>query len=57
VSHLVVTWKGLAVAHPEFVQWVVQTYGSVPEGPVREDDYERLRAEYLDTYGKNGADT
>lgn len=46
------TWRDLATVHPEFVQWVVQTYGPLPEGEVKEEDYERYRQEFL-TLGGN----
>lgn len=40
------TWKELAAKLPEFVQWVVQRHGPLPEGPIREADYNRFKAEY-----------
>ena len=40
------TWKDLAKAHPGFVQWVVQRFGPLPEGPIVQADYERYVAEY-----------
>lgn len=40
------TWKELAEALPEFVAWIVQRHGGVPEGPITEDDYNRFKAEY-----------
>lgn len=40
------TWKDVAQRYPEFVQWVVQTLGPLPEGPVKQADYERFRAAY-----------
>jgi hypothetical protein len=43
---LVLTWRLLAAAYPEFTSWVVQTQGPLPEGPVEEKEYERLRAMY-----------
>jgi len=41
-----VTWRDLAVRYPEFVQWIVQTYGPLPDGPVIEADYGRFKAAY-----------
>jgi hypothetical protein len=38
-----ITWNDVAYQHPEFVAWVVQRYGPLPEGPVIEEDYERYR--------------
>jgi hypothetical protein len=29
------TWREIAERYPEFVQWVVQTFGPLPEGEVR----------------------
>lgn len=40
------TWRDLAPVYPEFVQWAVQTYGPLLDGPISEDDYNRLVAEY-----------
>ena len=44
-----VTWQkaltqGLLPA--EFVQWAVQREGGLPDGPIQQEDYERLKAEY-----------
>ncbi len=36
--------KGLLPA--EFVQWAVQREGGLPDGPIQQEDYERLAAEY-----------
>jgi len=41
-----VTWRDVAVIAPEFVEWVVAAHGPLPEGPVEEDHYNRLVAEY-----------
>lgn len=41
------TWKELAVHFPEFVQWIVQRYGGVPEGPIKREDYLRFQTEYI----------
>jgi len=44
-----ITWKRMATIYPQyyrFVQWVVQQYGSCPDGEVTEEDYNRLRAAY-----------
>ena len=30
----------------EFVQWAVQREGGLPDGPIQQEDYERLAAEY-----------
>lgn len=40
------TWKDVAVALPEFVQWIVATHGPLPDGEVQQADYERLKTEY-----------
>jgi hypothetical protein len=40
------TWKELARTYPEFVQWVVQRYGPLPDGPINEADYTRYATEY-----------
>lgn len=47
MSELPITWKILAAARPEFVQWVVQREGRVPEGPIDDAEYSRLRRAYL----------
>lgn len=51
---MLIIFRNLAVMYPEFVQWVVQKYGSLPEGQVKKDDYEKYLAEYLEE--KNEAD-
>ena len=33
-----ITWRQVAVLFPEFVQWVAQTHGHLPE-ECTEDDY------------------
>ena len=40
------TWSQLAEHYPEFVAWVVQKFGPLPEGPVKEADYNRFKAAY-----------
>lgn len=42
------TWKEFAWIYPQFVQWIVQKYGGVPDGQVKREDYERFRREFLD---------
>jgi hypothetical protein len=44
-------WRELVAIQPDFVQWIVQRHGGLPEGPIKEDDYNRLKAEY--EHGKN----
>jgi len=41
-----ITWNQIAIAYPEFVQWVVQTYGPMPEGPIQHEDYVRYKELY-----------
>lgn len=43
---LPLSWKDLASAYPEFVTWIVQRYGGVPEGKVKESDYNKYVAAY-----------
>ena len=40
------TWRDIAGRYPEFVQWVVQRFGPLPEGEVRREDYERFARAY-----------
>lgn len=40
------TWKVMTTLLPEFVQWIVQKYGPLPEGPIKQTDYERFKKEY-----------
>lgn len=44
-----ITWKELAAEFPEFVQWVVQKYGPLPEGPVSEEEIIRYTEEFRAT--------
>ena len=39
-------WRTVAVLMPEFVQWIVQRFGPLPDGEVRREDFERFAAEY-----------
>jgi hypothetical protein len=39
-------WRDVAVAYPEFVQWIVAKFGPLPDGPVRQADYEKFRTAY-----------
>lgn len=43
---LAATWAEFARIYPEFVQWIVQRFGPLPEGNVREADYDRYKAAY-----------
>ena len=40
------TWADLAIVYPQFVQWVVQRDGPLSDGPILQEDYERLTAAY-----------
>jgi len=40
------TWRDIAARYPEFVQWIVQRHGGLPDGPVEQADYERYSAEW-----------
>lgn len=40
------TWNDIAVQFPEFVQWVVITQGPLPDGEVRQEDYDKFRTAY-----------
>lgn len=40
----------MAVVYPEFVQWVVQKFGPVPEGPIDRNMWDKYREEYLLAY-------
>jgi hypothetical protein len=40
------TWRDVAVRFPEFVQWAVAEHGPLPDGEVKQEDYERLAAAY-----------
>jgi hypothetical protein len=46
-----ITWRVLAVYYPEFVEWIVQRHGPLPEGGIVQADYERFRDEYLLEHG------
>jgi hypothetical protein len=34
MTEIPVTWAQIARVQPEFVQWIVQKYGPLPDGPV-----------------------
>lgn len=40
-----VQWRTVAMIYPEFVQWVAQTHGPLPEDCTNAD-YTHFRAEY-----------
>lgn len=46
------TWNDIAAAHPEFVQWIVQKYGPLADGPVEEELYTQMKAEYETELGQ-----
>jgi hypothetical protein len=39
------SWRLIAIAQPEFVQWAVQTHGPLPEMCTK-PEYDRLVSEY-----------
>lgn len=41
-------WHDVATWYPEFVQWCVAKHGPLPDGPVKQKDYDRLKDEYLE---------
>lgn len=47
------TWKELAPMYPEFVAWVVQRYGPLPEGPIEQELYDRATDAYRLIKGDN----
>ena len=49
------TWHDAAARYPEFVQWIVATYGPLPDGPITEEDYARFYNDYLASHnGSSG---
>jgi hypothetical protein len=40
------TWKDVAARYPEFVSWLVQTHGPLPDGDVEEEEFTRFANEY-----------
>jgi hypothetical protein len=47
-----VTWNDVALCYPEFVQWAVARHGPLPDGEIRQEDYERLAAAYKEELGE-----
>ena len=45
-----VPWNAVAALYPEFVQWLVQTYGPLPEY-VDTSTYEHYRDAYMHSLG------
>lgn len=45
-EELPIDWKTLALLYPRFVEWIVQNHGGVPEGLVKQSDYERYSSEF-----------
>jgi hypothetical protein len=41
----------LGLLPAEFVQWAAQREGGLPDGPIQEADYLRLKKEYEDATG------
>ena len=40
------TWNDIARIYPQFVQWVVQKHGPLPDGPAKQADYEKYATAY-----------
>ncbi|MGB9113508.1 MAG: hypothetical protein WCF24_12380 [Acidimicrobiales bacterium] len=40
------TWKDIAQIYPEFVEWIEQRCGPLPDGNVKRADYEELVVRY-----------
>lgn len=51
---LMATWRDVAASYPEFVQWVVATFGPLPDGEVTEEDWVRYKDAYERRAGKDG---
>lgn len=55
------TWKDLVYKFPDFgppfVAWIVQRYGPLPDGPIKEEDYERFRAAYESRHNLDVSET
>jgi hypothetical protein len=45
-------WRDIAERYPEFVQWVVARFGPLPEGEVKEADYERFKGAYVEDHAR-----
>ena len=46
------TWEDVAVQYPEFVQWVVQKFGPLPDGEVKKEDYNRFTLAFAEAMGR-----
>jgi len=49
ITEAPVTWKELAALggdFTQFVQWIVQTHGPLPDGNIQQADYERYKQLY-----------
>jgi hypothetical protein len=46
-----VTWNDVAEWQPEFVAWAVARHGPLPDGEVKQEDWERLVAEHREETG------
>jgi hypothetical protein len=43
-------WKEFALLYPEFVEWIVQKFGPLPEGAIDEEDYNRFKLAYEESH-------
>ena len=51
-----ITWRQAAGTYPEFVQWVVQRDGGLPDKEIVGEQWDRLREEYSVATGVEGND-
>lgn len=49
-TELPITWRQMVPIFPQFVQWIAQTVGPLPEGNVQKEDYERFKALYEEAH-------
>ena len=49
-----ITWSDMTKWYPQFMQWVVQKFGPLPDGAVKTVDYEKFRSAYLERTHQDG---
>ena len=48
---MAMSWHDVARVRPQFVQWIVQRFGPLPDGEVEREDYARFVNAYSEEVG------
>lgn len=46
------TWETISEVNPRWVEWLVQTYGPLPDGEVEQEQFEEYAKAFKEAHGR-----